>query len=133
MRKTSRMWRAPARGLPRALTARLLAVVLAIVVVLAVLIVFSVVMAGVLAGVLAVVTVVVWLVPGILGVGVEGAGVAGHSSLTDDVIAVWLMEARKTCRLTLVTSSELGTIHVAVTMELLEGVTRYRTLVSLHS
>lgn len=76
MRKTSRMWRAPARGLPRALTARLLAVVLAIVVVLAVLIVFSVVMAGVLAGVLAVVTVVVWLVPGILGVGVEGAGVA---------------------------------------------------------
>lgn len=95
------MWRAPARGLPRALTARLLAVVLvivvvlaiavvlvmvvvlaiavvlAIVVVLAVLIVFSVVMAGVLVGVLAVVTVVVWLVPGILGVGVKGADVSG--------------------------------------------------------
>lgn len=149
-RKTSRMWRAPARGLPRALTARLLAVVLVIVVVLAivvflaivvvlvivvvlaVLIVFSVVMAGVLAGVLAVVTIVVWLVPGILGVGVKGAGVARLSSVTDDVIAVWLAKTRKTCRLTSVTVSELGTVHVATTTELLGGVTRYRTLVSLH-
>lgn len=145
-RKTSRMWRAPARGLPRALTARLLAVVLvivvvlaivvflaivvvlAIVMVLAVLIVFSVVMAGVLA----VVTIVVWLVPGILGVGVKGAGVARLSSVIDDVIAVWLAKTRKTCRLTSVTFSELGTVHVAMTTELLGGVTRYRTLVSLH-
>lgn len=133
-RKTSRMWRAPARGLPRALTARLLAVVLvivvvlAIVMVLAVLIVFSVVMAGVLA----VVTIVVWLVPGILGVGVKGAGVARLSSVIDDVIAVWLAKTRKTCRLTSVTFSELGTVHVATTTELLGGVTRYRTLVSLH-
>lgn len=145
-RKTSRMWRAPARGLPRALTARLLAVVLvivvvlaivvflaivvvlAIVMVLAVLIVFSVVMAGVLA----VVTIVVWLVPGILGVGVKGAGVARLSSVIDDVIAVWLAKTRKTCRLTSVTFSELGTVHVATMTELLGGVTRYRTLVSLH-
>lgn len=37
------------------------------------------------------------------------------------------------CRLTSVTSSELGTSHVALTWELLDGVTRYRTLVSLHS
>lgn len=53
MRKTSRMWKAPARGLPRALTARLLAVVL------------SVVMA------------VVWLVSEISGVGLTVTGVSG--------------------------------------------------------
>lgn len=125
MRKTSRMWRAPARGLPRALTARLLAVVLAVV--------MAGVLAVVMAGVLSVVMVVVWLVSEISGVGLKGVDVCGSPRFTDVTAAVPLPIAIKTCRLTLVISSELGTIHVAWKSELSEGVTRYRTLLSLHS
>lgn len=72
MRKTSRIWRAPARGLPRVRMARLLAVVLAGVtdVVLAVfmVVVLAVFSAVVLAVFSAVVMVMVWLVSKLLGV-----------------------------------------------------------------
>lgn len=101
MRKTSRIWRAPARGLPRVRMARLLAVVLAVVtaVVLAVVlaVVTAVVLAVSLAVVLAVFTVgvvfMVWLVSELSGIGVEAEGCT-CSIFTDDFEAVRLTTMR---------------------------------------
>jgi hypothetical protein len=100
MRKTSRIWRAPARGLPRVRMARLLAVVLAVVtaVVLAVVlaVVTAVVLAVSLAVVLAVFTVgvvfMVWLVSELSGIGVEAEGCTGGETKIKETIyqaSVW--------------------------------------------
>lgn len=121
MRKTSRIWRAPARGLQRVRMARLLAVVVAVamVVVLAVVtavllsevtsvllfVAEAVVLAVVMAEVMAVVMDEVWL----SGVEAKLEDSFG-SSFTDDTVAVRLM-TMKIVRLTLVTSSELGTVQ----------------------
>ena len=117
MRKTSRIWRAPARGLPRVRMARLLAVVLAVVTAVVLVVVLAVVTAVVLAVSLAVVLAVftvgvvfmVWLVSELSGIGVEAEGCT-CSIFTDDFKAVRLTTMR-TCRLTLVTSSEVGTVQ----------------------
>lgn len=139
MRKTSRIWRAPARGLQRVQTARLLAVVVAVVlavdtaellvvvttVLLAVVMVvvlsevtsvlLFVATAVVLAVVLAVVVAEVWLS------GVEAKLDFFGSSFTDDTAAVRLM-TMKTVRLTSVTSSELGTVQFVWKAALLRDV-----------
>lgn len=143
MRKTSRIWRAPARGLQRVQTARLLAVVVAVVlavdtaellavvttVLLAVVMVVvlsevtsvllfvatAVVLAVVLAVVMAVVVAEVWLS------GVEAKLDFFGSSFTDDTAAVRLM-TMKTVRLTSVTSSELGTVQFVWKAALLRDV-----------
>lgn len=121
MRKTSRIWRAPARGLQRVRMARLLAVVAAVVtaVLLAVVkavvlseitsvllfVAAAVVLAVVMAEVMAVVMDEVWL----SGVEAKLEDSFG-SSFTDDTVAVRLT-TMKIVRLTLVTSSELGTVQ----------------------
>lgn len=124
MRKTSRIWRAPARGLPRVRMARLLAVVLAGVtdVVLAVfmVVVLAVFSAVVLAVFSAVVMVMVWLVSKLLGVEAR-VEVVTCSSFTDDSEAV-LLSTMKTCRLTFVTSSETETVQVVWKTGLLRDV-----------
>lgn len=145
MRKTSRIWRAPARGLQRVRMARLLAVVVAVVMVVVLAVVTAVLLAVVtdvllavvtavllsevtsvllfvvtavvLAVMLAVVMVVVWL----SGVEVE-IGNFVDSSFTDDIIAVRLSNTMKTVRLTLVTSSELETVQFVWKAELFRDV-----------
>lgn len=135
MRKTSRIWRAPARGLPKVWTAKLLAVVLAgeTVVVLAgetavelagvtavvsavfMAVVLAVFMAVVLAVFTAVVVIVVVVVIMVLLVSkLSGGGVKIEdfpwSTFREDSEAVRLT-TMKTRRLTLVTSSESGTVQ----------------------
>lgn len=133
MRKTSRIWRAPARGLPKVWPAKLLAVVLAgeTVVVLAgetavelagvtavvsavfMAVVSAVFMAVVLAVFTAVVVIVVvimvWLVSKLSGGGVKIEDFP-WSTFREDSEAVRLI-TMKTRRLTLVTSSESGTVQ----------------------
>lgn len=132
MRKTSRIWRAPARGLQRVRMARLLAVVVAVVtaVLLAVVtavvlsevtsvllfVATAVVLAVVMAEVMAVVMAEVWL----SGVEAKLEDSFG-SSFTDDTVAVRLM-TMKIVRLTLVTSSELGTVQFVWKAELFRDV-----------
>lgn len=118
MRKTSRIWRAPARGLPKVWTAKLLAVVLAGETVVELAGVMDVVLAVFMAVVLAVFTavvivvvvvVMVWLVSKLSGGGVKVEDFT-WSTFRDDPEAVRLT-TMKTCRLTLVTSSESGTVQ----------------------
>lgn len=120
MRKTSRIWRAPARGLPRVRMARLLAVVLAGVTDVVLAVVLAVFSAVVLAVFSAVVTVMVWLVSKLLGVGAR-VEVVTCSSFTDDSKAV-LLTTMETCRLTFVTSSETETVQVVWKTGLLRDV-----------
>lgn len=154
MRKTSRIWRAPARGLQRVRMARLLAVVVAVVMVVVLAVLTAVLLAVVMAVLLAVVTavllavvtavllsevtsvllfvvtavVVAVMLAGVMvvfwfsGVEVE-IGEFVDSSFTDNVIAVRLTKTMKTVRLTLVTSSELGTVQFVWKAELLRDVT----------
>lgn len=129
MRKTSRIWRAPARGLQRVRMARLLAVVVAVVMVVVLAVDTAVLLAVVTAVVLAVVTAVVLsevtsvllfvataVVLAVVMAEVWLSGVEAKledffgSSFTDDTVAVRLM-TMKIVRLTLVTSSELGTVQ----------------------
>lgn len=118
MRKTSMMWRVAARGLLRVLIARfvvmavVLAVGLAVVMVELLAVVMAELLTVVMAEFLAVVMVVVWMVSEIVGrAGVRIALVIVCSRLTDDTKAVRLMTL-KTCRSTVVKSSDSGTFHV---------------------
>lgn len=128
MRKTSRIWRAPARGLQRVRMARLLAVVAAVVMVVVLAVVTAVLLAVVKAVVLSEITSVLLFVAAavVLAVvmaevmavvmdevwlsGVEAKLEDFGSSFTDDTVAVRLT-TMKIVRLTLVTSSELGTVQ----------------------
>lgn len=121
MRKTSRIWRAPARGLQRVRMARLLAVVVAVVMVVVLAVDTTVLLAVVTAVVLSEVTSVLLFVATavVLAVVMAEVWLSGveakledffGSSFTDDTVAVRLM-TMKIVRLTLVTSSELGTVQ----------------------
>lgn len=129
MRKTSRIWRAPARGLQRVRMARLLAVVAAVVMVVVLAVVTAVLLAVVTAVVLSEVTSVLLFVATavvlavvmaeVMAVVMDEVWLSGveakledsfDSSFTDDTVAVRLT-TMKIVRLTLVTSSELGTVQ----------------------
>lgn len=124
MRKTSRIWRAPARGLQRVRMARLLAVVAAVVMVVVLAVVTAVLLAVVKAVVLSEITSVLLFVAvavvmaEVMAVVMDEVWLSGveakledfGSSFTDDTVAVRLT-TMKIVRLTLVTSSELGTVQ----------------------
>lgn len=121
MRKTSRIWRVPARGLQRVRMARLLAVVMGVVMVVVLAVVTAVLLAEVTAVLLFVATAVVLAVvmAEVMAVVMAEVWLSGveakledsfGSSFTDDTVAVRLM-TMKIVRLTLVTSSELGTVQ----------------------
>lgn len=149
MRKTSRIWMAPARGLQRVRMARLLAVVVAVVMVVVLAVVTAVLLAVVTAVLLAMVTdvllavvtdvllsevtsvvtvavsavmlAVVMVVVWLSGVEVK-IGNFVDSSFEDDTIAVRLTNTMTTVRLTLVTSSDLETVKFVWKAELLRDV-----------
>lgn len=125
MRKTSRIWRAPARGLQRVRMARLLAVVAAVVMVVVLAVVTAVLLAVVKAVVLSEITSVLLFVAvavvmaEVMAVVMDEVWLSGvetkledsfGSSFTGNTVAVRLT-TMKIVRLTLVTSSELGTVQ----------------------